>query len=85
MVQSLKTEEERLALIRSLDLLKIVDLPELKRMTQLVCEIFDMPMALISIVGEDHQYFISREGFPVSSTDRSASVCDFTIRDREVL
>lgn len=85
MVQSLKTEEERLALIRSLDLLKIVDLPELKRMTQLVCEIFDMPMALISIVGEDHQYFISREGFPVSSTDRSASVCDFTIRGREVL
>lgn len=85
MVQSLKTEEERLALIRSLDLAKIVDLPELKRLTNLVCELFDMPMSLISIVGEDHQYFISREGFPLASTERAASVCDYTIRGRAPL
>lgn len=85
MVQSLKTEDERLALIRSLDLAKIVDLPELQRLTRLVCQIFDVPMSLISIVGEEQQFFIARQGFPLSSLARASSVCDITITRRELV
>jgi EAL domain-containing protein (putative c-di-GMP-specific phosphodiesterase class I)/GGDEF domain-containing protein len=84
-VHLLKNEEERLALLRSLDLSKIADLPELRRLTVLACQIFGVPTSLISVVGEDRQEFVARHGFEARFTERTASICASAIDGKEIL
>lgn len=84
MVHSLNTEGERLALIRSLDLLTLTGAPELSRLTELASQFFEVPTVLISIVGEEHQHFIGSEGFDLSMTDRASSICAHAIREKGV-
>ncbi|WCE06251.1 sensor domain-containing phosphodiesterase [Pseudoxanthomonas sp. JBR18] len=77
-------EAERLALIRSLNVLGLEDAPSLTRITKLVSQLFDVPTVLISIVGEHDQHFLGRHGFSVNQTERSVSVCAHAIEQRGV-
>lgn len=69
------TEQERLLALQAM---KILDTPaeeSFDRLTRIAAAIFDVPIALVSLVDEDRQWFKSRVGLEVSETDRSISFC----------
>jgi hypothetical protein len=41
------------------------------RVTQLACDLFDAPIALVSLIDETRQWFKSRQGWTPCSTARS--------------
>lgn len=78
-------EQDRLAFIRRL---KIVDTPiedRFERITRLMRRVMGVPMAAISIIEKDRQWFKSLQGANYSETCRDQSFCDYTIRTSEPL
>jgi diguanylate cyclase (GGDEF)-like protein len=74
-----ENERQRLATLRSL---KILDTPpeeRFDRITRLARRVFDVPIALVSLVDADRQWFKSCQGLDVCSTPRSTSFCGHTI------
>jgi GAF domain-containing protein len=66
------------ARLRALDELGILDTETeeiFDRITRAAARTFDVPMALISLVDRDRQWFKSQLGFDTSETDRSLSFC----------
>lgn len=79
-----ENEAERIATLHSL---KILDTPHddrFDRYTRIAARIFDMPIALISLVDESRQWFKSVEGFEGSETPREVSFCGHAILGNEV-
>jgi serine/threonine protein kinase len=64
-------EAERLAALRDYNLLGTPPDTEFDRMTALAARIFDVPVAVISLVGEDRVWLKSRHGFDASEIDRT--------------
>lgn len=44
-----------------------------------LCDIFHVPVAIVSLVAKDRQWFKSVQGLPVNSTERRASFCAWTL------
>lgn len=69
---------------RSLDKLKAVDTPpdplydDIVRIAASIC---DAPIALVSLVDRDRQWFKANLGLPATETPRSVAVCDHAIRE----
>lgn len=69
---------------RALDRLKVVDTPpdplydDIVRIAASIC---DAPIALVSLVDRDRQWFKANLGLPASETPRSVAVCDHAIRE----
>ena len=57
----------------------------LDRLTRIAAEHFQAPTALISLVGEDRQWFKSRVGLDVCDTSRDVSFCAHAILGSDVL
>ena len=72
-------ESERLAALRALNLLDTPDEEQFDHLTRFVQAYFDVPVALISLVDEDRQWFKSKQGLSVCETERSISFCGHTI------
>ncbi|MFC2993185.1 hypothetical protein [Halomonas tibetensis] len=68
-------EKERLAELRSLDILDTPPEEAFDRYTRLATEIFRVPMAMVSLVDEDRQWFKSSVGLEVGETPLEASFC----------
>jgi PAS domain S-box-containing protein len=49
------------------------------RVTQLACDLFDAPIALVSLVDETRQWFKSRQGLEACSTAREDAFCGHAI------
>ncbi len=49
--------------------------PGFDGIVQLACQLCDVPVALVSLVAEDRQWFKARIGFPACETDLNRSVC----------
>jgi PAS domain S-box-containing protein len=49
------------------------------RITQLACDLFDAPIALVSLIDETRQWFKSRQGLDVCSTAREHAFCSHAI------
>ncbi|SFK62572.1 PAS domain S-box protein [Caulobacter sp. UNC279MFTsu5.1] len=49
------------------------------RVTQLACDLFDAPIALVSLVDETRQWFKSRQGLEACSTAREHAFCSHAI------
>jgi PAS domain S-box-containing protein len=49
------------------------------RVTQLACDLFDAPIALVSLIDEERQWFKSRQGLSDCSTTRSEAFCSVAI------
>jgi GGDEF domain-containing protein len=79
-----ENETERLATLRSLSILDTPRDDRFDRFTRLAARIFDMPMALISLVDENRQWFKSVEGFEGSETPREFSFCAHAIHGDDV-
>ncbi|NNC65016.1 MAG: GAF domain-containing protein, partial [Gammaproteobacteria bacterium] len=70
----------------SLQNLKVLDtLPEERfdRITRLVARVFDVPIALVSLVDVDRQWFKSRHGLDADETPREISFCGHAILEEK--
>ncbi|MDX1571288.1 MAG: sensor domain-containing diguanylate cyclase [Xanthomonadales bacterium] len=80
-----KDEQERLSALRALGLLDTPPEERFDRVTRLAKRLFDVPIALVSLVDEDRQWFKSNQGLSCSETPRSHSFCAHAILGDEDL
>lgn len=78
-------EEQRLAVLHTLDILNDDKDPTLDHITELAQDIFAAPIALISLVDATTQCFKSYQGIATKSTPRDVSFCGFVIADNAPL
>lgn len=70
------TEEERLAAVRRYDILDTPPDGSFDRITKLASELFDIPVALVTIVDHDRIWFKSKAGLDdVSEIPRDPGLC----------
>ncbi|MBY6187447.1 sensor domain-containing diguanylate cyclase [Marinobacter hydrocarbonoclasticus] len=74
-------ERQRLASLRGLHLLDTPVEERFDRLTRLAQRLFDVPIAIISLVDEHRQWFKSRIGVDVAQTPRAISFCGHVILD----
>jgi phosphoribosyl 1,2-cyclic phosphodiesterase/CheY-like chemotaxis protein len=68
-------EERRIASLRALKILDTEPEERFDRITRLAAALFDVPVALISLVDESRQWFKSRVGLNAKETSRDVSFC----------
>ena len=80
-------EEARLNALKHLGVLDTAHEQRFDDITQLVCSIFDVPIAIVSVIDTDRQWFKSCVGLACSETDRKSSFCAWTLvpKNPEVL
>lgn len=77
-------EEARLKALRSLNVLDTPSEDRFDRLTRLAKRMFDVPIALVSLVDENRQWFKSCVGLNVSETPRDISFCGHAILGNEI-
>lgn len=77
-------EDVRLGALRELEILDTPGEPAFDRITRIARNIFGVPMAAISFVDKDRQWFKSRPGLKDTETPRSYSFCTHTIEGQDV-
>ncbi len=73
---------------RELERLSVLDTAgdeHFDRLVQLVSAVLGMPVALVSLVDRDRQWFLSRLGLATQETPREMAFCAHAIADQEVL
>jgi diguanylate cyclase (GGDEF)-like protein len=76
-----ENESERLRSLRALNLLDTPPEERFDRLTRVARRLFDAPIALMSLVDEDRQWFKSRPGLDFPQTPRDHSFCAHAILD----
>lgn len=74
-----KDEEERLKTLHNLDILDTLAEERFDRITRIAKQLFDVPIALVSLVDNDRQWFKSKQGLSVNETPREVAFCSHTI------
>ncbi|MGH7571314.1 MAG: GAF domain-containing protein [Gemmatimonadota bacterium] len=72
-------EVERLEALRSYGPIEPVPDPDFDELAQLAAEICDTPIALVTLVDEDHQWLKGRAGTDLTQTSREVSFCGHAI------
>ena len=83
-------EEQRLAELARLHLIDSTNEEVFDRITKKLARVFDVPIALITLIDQDRQWFKSQVGLPADlaeaqQTSRDLSVCGHVIANNEVL
>lgn len=78
-IQDEALERRRLAVLRSLNLLDSAPDHAYDRITALAARLFDVPIALISLVDDHRQWFKSKVGLDACETDREHAFCAHAI------
>ncbi len=78
-------EERRLASLHRYDLLDTLPEQALDELTELVGQICQVPIALISLVDQHRQWFKSRVGLQESETPRELSFCSHALHQKDLL
>ncbi len=78
-------ERERLQTLRDLDLLDTAPEERFDRITRIARQLFSVPIALVSLVDENRQWFKSRQGLDATETPRDISFCGHAIIGKEPL
>lgn len=76
------------ARVKALYKYEVLDTPpeeSFDRLTRTAAHIFDAPIALVTLIDEDRQWFKSRYGLEMMYTDRELAFCDYTIQSAEVM
>ncbi|MDG1819980.1 MAG: EAL domain-containing protein [Porticoccaceae bacterium] len=76
-------EKQRLEALRSLDLLDSKAESEFDELTALAAQICNVPVALVSLVDENRQWFKSKVGLEVDETSREVAFCAHSILNPE--
>jgi PAS domain S-box-containing protein len=77
-------DPRRLKALKEYDILDTLPEKALDDLTALAARLCHVPMATISLVDEDRQWFKSRLGMEMTGTPRAVSFCGHTIQQREV-
>ncbi len=80
-----KDESERLKALEHLNILDSEGEERFDRFTRLAQRMFGVPIALLSLVDVNRQWFKSRQGLDVCETPRDISFCGHTILDDQPL
>lgn len=81
--RKLALEQQRL---KALESLKIMDTPaeqRFDRITRLAKRMFDVPIALITLLDDERQWFKSKVGLDTSETPREQAFCNYTIEQEK--
>jgi GAF domain-containing protein len=83
-------EEDRLAELNGLNLLDTPREADFDQVTERLTKLFKVPMALLTVIDKDRQWFKSQTGLPTDlaearSTSRDVSLCGHVIANDEVL
>lgn len=76
-------EAERLTALAATDLFDTPAEERFDRLTRLATRVFDVPIALITLVGADRQFFKSAQGVSVLETPREVSFCAHAIAQHD--
>ncbi len=79
------TEDERLAALHDLNLVGTPAEERFDRITRIAQRLFGVPIALISLVDTNRQWFKSCQGLSISETPRSMSFCAYALERRDPL
>src|SRR5688500_1027522 len=72
-------EERRIRALQSLNLLDSAPKERFDRITRVAKKLFNVPIALVSLVDSDRQWFLSAFGLDVKQTSRDVSFCGHAI------
>ena len=78
-------EDRRLSALRGLRLLDTQTEERFDRYTRLAAGLFDVPIALVSLVDRDRQWFKARHGIDIAETPREQAFCAHAILQHDVL
>jgi diguanylate cyclase (GGDEF)-like protein/PAS domain S-box-containing protein len=78
-------EEERIALLHALELLDSPPEAVFDRITRLAAQVMKVPIAVVSLIDRDRQWFKSRVGLDVNETPRDYAFCAHAIHHPEPL
>jgi PAS domain S-box-containing protein len=78
-------ESARLDAVRTYEILDMAADPGLDDITSLAAEICETPIALISILDESRQWFLSKVGLPYEQTPREMAFCAHSLAGSEIL
>ncbi len=78
-------ESERLRALKSYDLLDTPSARGFDEIVKVVARLFNVPMALISLVDDDRQWFKAKCGLEACETPRDISFCGHAILQTEVM
>jgi hypothetical protein len=78
-------EQDRLAALQALEVLDTPAEGRFDRLTERACQLFDVPVSLITLVDSERQWFKSHTGIDIPETHRDESVCAHTILGSGVL
>jgi diguanylate cyclase (GGDEF)-like protein len=79
-----ENESQRLRSLHALDILDTPPEERFDRLTRVARRLFDAPIALMSLVDEDRQWFKSRPGLDFQQTPRDLAFCAHAILDEGV-
>ena len=74
-----RNEPQRLAALRKLGLLDTPSEERFDRITELASLTLDMPIALLSLIDEDRQWFKAKVGLPTIETSRDIAFCSHAV------
>lgn len=80
-----RSEVGRVAALRALHILDTPPEERFDRITRLAAQMFDMPIALVTLVDLERQWFKSCIGLDYRETPRSDSFCSYAIRQDDLL
>lgn len=78
-------ERWRLDTLREYRIMDTAAEPAFDRVTKLVADLFDVPIALVSLVDDKRQWFKSAHGVNVPELPRNAGLCQFVVTDEQPL
>ena len=79
-----ENEEARLQALYRLNILDTVAETRFERITKMACRRFAVPIALVSLVDRDRQWFKSFQGLTICETSRGVSFCAYAIHHDEL-
>jgi len=77
-------EPGRLAALRALELLDTPAEERFDRITRIAQRLFDVPIALVSLIDQDRQWFKSNQGLAACETSRDISFCGHAIHADDI-
>ncbi len=78
-------EAERLFILRALNLLDTPIEERFDRITRIVCNALNVPIATITLIDDTRQWFKSGQGICVAETSRKDSFCAHAILENEMM
>lgn len=78
-------EAKRLNAVKSYNILDTLPEEDYDHITELVASICNIPIALITFLDEDRNFFKSHYGIPFNETSRDISFCGYTVLEDDIL